>query len=296
MAPVPESGELDNPQRPSHVRRFSNAASHDRRLTRYQTQRPTDMMSPSANPAATEPYLNPTMPLSCCWLTVTRIVNRNIRQMVGGIWHWRTQMLKIILSFCFPLLSLAATQSHADELATRLNGTWQYVAAIESERITSFDDSSAMQLVILNNTWALFSTGTLMQGSVENVEYNQQASPVSFVRRKGKAPHAVGYAILKVSDDHLMYTTTPLDGSRFGSTSGAIGDYVPDRQSERTDLNDPLGQTGLGDSQVHQRPPKSFSPEGTSNTQYILKRINGSTSAMNQITNKPLREHKAGVE
>lgn len=195
-------------------------------------------------------------------------------------------MAKPILSVSISLLALAATQSRADEPATHLNGTWQYVAAIESDRITTYDESSAMQLVILDSTWALFKKGVLVHGTVENVEYNQQSSPVSFVRRKGKAPHAVGHAILKVDDDHLMYTTTPLDATRFGSTSGAVGDYVPDPQSGRTDANDPFGRTDLGVSRLYQHPPKSFSPEGTSNTQYILRRINDSTSAMSQITKR----------
>ena len=185
-------------------------------------------------------------------------------------------MAKISLSIFIPLLSLAATQSPADEPAARLNGTWQYVVAIESDRITTYDDSSAMQLVILDNTWALFSKGKLVQGTVENVKYNQNTSPVSFVRRKGKAPHAVGHAILKVTESHLMYTTTPLDATGFGSTSGAVGDYIPDPQSDSTEPNDPLARNS--------HPPKSFSPEGTSSTQYILRRINESTSVMSQIT------------
>ena len=122
-------------------------------------------------------------------------------------------MAKLILTVSISLLGLVATQIRAEEPATHLNGTWQYVAAIESERITTYDNSSAMQLVIRDNTWAVFKDGRLIKGTVENVEYDKQTSPVSFVRRKGKAPHAVGYAILKVDDDHLMYTTTPLDGS-----------------------------------------------------------------------------------
>jgi hypothetical protein len=194
-------------------------------------------------------------------------------------------MAKIFLSVTVSLITLAATQIRADEPATKLNGTWQYVAAIESDRITTYDKSSVMQLVILDNTWALFKNGRLIQGTVENVEYNKQTSPVSFVRRKGKAPHAVGHAILKVDDGHLMYTTTPLDATRFGSTSGYVGDYVPDPEIGSTDENDSFARSGL-DYSLYQHPPKSFSPEGTSNTQYILRRISNTTSAMSQITKR----------
>ena len=195
-------------------------------------------------------------------------------------------MRMMILSVCISLVAVTAGMSRADDPATQLNGTWQYVAAIESDRITTYDESSAMQLVILDDTWALFKGGVLVHGTVENVEYNRQTSPVSFVRRKGKAPHAVGHAILKVVGDHLMYTTTPLDATRFGSTSGAVGDYVSDPRDGKADLNDPFGGTDLGDGRLSEKPPKSFSPEGTSNTQYILRRINNSTSAMRQITKR----------
>lgn len=189
-------------------------------------------------------------------------------------------MAKLILTATISLLAFVATQIRAEEPATPLNGTWQYVAAIESDRITTYDDSSAMQLVIQDNTWALFRDGKLMKGTVENVVYDEQASPLSFVRRKGQAPHAVGYAILKIRNDHLMYTTTPLDASRFGTTSGAIGDYVPDPESASSP------QQMLDDTSPCEHPPKHFSPEGTRNTQYILKRVNNSTSALSQITTR----------
>lgn len=189
-------------------------------------------------------------------------------------------MAKLILTASISLLGLVATQIRAEDPATRLNGTWQYLAAIESDRITSYDNSSPMQLVIRGNTWALFKDGMLMKGTVENVEYDKQTSPISFVRRKGKAPHAVGYAILKVENNHLMYTATPLDASRFGSTSGAIGDYEPDPESARRPLQP------VGDKNLYERPPEHFSPEGTRNTQYILRRINDSTSALSQITTR----------
>ena len=184
-------------------------------------------------------------------------------------------MLKMILSVCLSLVALAGTPSCAGDPTTQLNGTWEYVAAIEADRITTYDESSAMQLVILDNTWALFKGGRLIQGTVENVDYNKQTSPVSFVRRTGKAPHAVGHAIVKIYDDHLMYTTTPMDATGFGSTSGAVGNYE----------SDPLGGTNGDVGRPSKHPPKSFSPEGTSNTQYILRQINDSTSLMSQITN-----------
>jgi len=190
----------------------------------------------------------------------------------------------MIVSVCLSLVALAGTPSFAGDPAAQLNGTWEYVAAIEADRITTYDETSAMQLVILNNTWALFSKGLLVRGTVENVEYNEQMSPVSFIRRKGKAPHAVGYAILKVDGKHLMYTTTPLDATEFGSTSGAIGDFESDPRDRKADLNNPSGGTDYGFGRLSKNLPKSFSPEGTSNTQYILRRISNSTSAMRQIT------------
>jgi len=202
-------------------------------------------------------------------------------------------MAKLILSISISLLALAAAQCRGDEPVNHLNGTWQYVAAIESDQISTYDESSTIQLVVLDNTWALFKNGVLVPGTVENVEYNQQTSPVVFVRRKGKAPHAVGYGILKVNGGHLIYTITPLDATRFGSTSGAVGDYVPDSQSGSTDASGPFAHTDLADSRLYQHPPKSFSPEGTSNTQYILKRINDSTSLISQITKG---EAAAGLE
>lgn len=195
-------------------------------------------------------------------------------------------MRMMILSVYISLVAVTATVSGADDSASQLNGTWQYVAAIEADRITTYDESSAMQLVILDDTWAFFKNAVLVHGTVENVEYDQQTTPKSLVRRKGKAPHAVGHALFRVDDEHLMYTTTPLDATRFGSTSGAIGDYVPDPQSGRIDANEPLGHTDLGVSRLYEHPPKSFSPEGTSNTQYILRRVNKSTSAMSQITKR----------
>ena len=189
-------------------------------------------------------------------------------------------MAKLCLTATLFLLGLVATQIRAEEQEMQLNGTWQYVAAIESDRIATYDDASAMQLVIRDNTWAVFKDGKLIKGTVENIVYDKQARPVSFVRRAGRAPHAVGYAILKVENDHLMYTTTPLDASRYGSTSGAIGDYVPDPDSGSSDL------ATLGNRSPYEHPPKLFSPEGTGNTQYILKRIDNSTSAMSQITTR----------
>lgn len=192
-------------------------------------------------------------------------------------------MRMMILSIYISWVAVTATVSGADESASQLNGTWQYVAAIEADRITTYDESSAMQLVILDDTWAIFKNGELVHGTVENVEYDQQTTPKSFVRRKGKAPHAVGHAIFRVDDEHLMYTTTPLDATRFGPTSGAIGDYVPDPQGGSNDTSDPFSHTDLGVSRLYQHPPKSFSPEGTSNIQYILRRVNNSTSAMSQI-------------
>ncbi|MCM2375038.1 hypothetical protein, partial [Aporhodopirellula aestuarii] len=197
-------------------------------------------------------------------------------------------MRTMILSVCISFVAITATVSHADDPATKLNGTWQYVVAIEADGITTYDQSSAMQLVILDNTWALFKSGMLVQGTVENVEYEQQANPKSFVRRKGKAPHAVGSGILKITREHLMYTITPLDATGFGSTSGAVGNYESDPDGGGANATDPLGDTNVGVGRPSQHPPKSFSPEGTSNTQYILRRINDSTSLMNQITSKAL--------
>jgi len=197
----------------------------------------------------------------------------------------RIQMRKMILSVCLSLVALAGTPSCAGDPATQLNGTWEYVAAIEADRITTYDEKSAIQLVIRDNTWALFKDGRLIQGTVENVEYNKQTSPVSFVRRKGKAPHTVGHAIVKLYDDHLMYTTTGMDATGFGSTSGAVGDYVPGPRRDSTVVKDSFAGSALGDS-PSQHPPKSFSPEGTSNDQYILRRINDSTSLMSQITKR----------
>ncbi|WP_145077069.1 hypothetical protein [Aureliella helgolandensis] len=194
-------------------------------------------------------------------------------------------MRKMILSVCLSLVALAGTPSCAGDPAIQLNGTWEYVAAIEADRITTYDESSAIQLVILDNTWALFKDGRLIQGTVENVEYNKQTSPVSFVRRKGKAPHIVGHSIVKLYDDHLMYTTTPMDATGLGSTSGAVGNYESDPDGGGANVTAPLGGTNGGVGRPYQHPPKSFSPEGTSNDQYILRRINDSTAMMSQITN-----------
>ena len=195
-------------------------------------------------------------------------------------------MRMMILSVCIFFVAITATVSRADDPATKLNGTWQYVAAIEADRITTYDQSSAMQLVILDNTWAIFQNGMLVHGTVENVEYEQQTTPKSFVRRKGKTPHAVGSAILKVIGEHLMYTITPLDATGFGSTSGAVGNFESDPDGGGAIVADPLGGTNVGVGRPSQHPPKSFSPEGTSNTQYILRRINDSTSLMSQITKR----------
>ena len=68
--------------------------------------------------------------------------------------------------------------------------------------------------------------------------------------------------------------------------SGVIGDYVPDPQSGSPDLQDPFDQKDLRDRSLYEHPPKQFSPEGTRNTQYILRRINDSTSATSQITTR----------
>lgn len=195
-------------------------------------------------------------------------------------------MRMIALGVRTSLVALAATVSRADDPATRLNGTWQYVAAIEANRITTYDESSAIQLVILDDTWAIFKNGALVHGTVENVECDQQTTPKSFVRRKGKAPHAVGSAILKVIGDHLMYTTTPLDATEFCSTSGAVGNYESDTVGGGANPTSLFGGTNVGVGRPSQHPPKSFSPEGTSNTQYILRRINDSTTLMNQITKR----------
>ena len=196
-------------------------------------------------------------------------------------------MRMMILSFCISsVVVTAAAVSRADDPATKLNGTWQYVAAIEADRITTYDESSAMQLVILDHTWALFKNGALVHGTVENVEYDQRTTPKAFVRRKGKTPHAVGSAILKIIGDHLMYTTTPLDATGFGSTSGAVGNYESDPDGGGVNVNGPFDGTDVGIGRASQRPPESFSPEGTSNTQYILRRINDSTSMMKQITKR----------
>ncbi len=192
-------------------------------------------------------------------------------------------MRKLIVSVCIIWLALTITPSRADDPAELLNGTWQYIAAIEADRITTYDDASAMQLVILDNTWAILHKGALLPGTFENVEYNQQTNPQSLVRRTGPPPHAVGGAIWKVDGKSLMYTATPLDATGFGSTSGAIGDYEPGPPSGAAKLGDKLGDTGFGTDHRAARPPKSFSPEGTSNTQYILRRISGSTSALRQV-------------
>lgn len=198
----------------------------------------------------------------------------------------RFQMAKLILCISVSLLVLVPTQVRADDPVIQINGTWQFVVAIEADRITTYDNSSAMQLVILDNSWALFKKGKLIQGTVENVRYNKHASPVSFVRQKGKAPHVVGEGILKVVGEHLMYTITPMDATRLGSKSGAVGDYDPDLQSRSPAPREPLDQEHLGGEKHSKPPPKRFSPEGTSNTQYILRRINDSTSVMNQITKR----------
>jgi hypothetical protein len=204
-------------------------------------------------------------------------------------------MQKMIPSVCLSLVALAGTPSCAGDPVTQLNGTWEYVAAIEADRITTYDGSTAMQLVILDNMWALFKDGGLIPGTVENVEYNEQASPVSFVRRKGKAPHAVGHAIVKLFDGHLMYTTTPLDATGFGPTSGAVGNYESAPDGDEANVTDPLSGANSGFGGPSQQPPKSFSPAGTSNTQYILRRINDSTSLMRQVTKELHGSPAAGV-
>ena len=192
-------------------------------------------------------------------------------------------MSRLVLSFSVSLIACAAIQIRGDEPASQLIGTWQYVTAIESDRITTYDNAAVIQLVIRDNTWALFKDGRLIQGTVESVEYNKQTSPISFVRRMGKAPHAIGHAILKLYDDHLMYTTTGMEATGFGSSSGAVGDYVPGPRHGSTVAKNPFDGSDHGDSR-YQQPPKSFSPEGTANTQYILRRIDDSTSALSQIT------------
>ncbi len=181
-----------------------------------------------------------------------------------------------------------AKSRDAGDLAAQLNGTWQYVAAISADRISTYDESLEMQLVILDNTWAIFSRGSLVRGTVQNIEYNEQTSPVSFVRRKGNMPRAVGYGIFRVIGEHLMYTSTPLDATGMGNKSGMIGDRASNPFDGSAELYVPYGRSnfqfgGAGGGPLD--PPESFSPEGTYNTQYILKRINNSTSALRQITN-----------
>ncbi|WP_145077061.1 hypothetical protein [Aureliella helgolandensis] len=83
-----------------------------------------------------------------------------------------------------------------------------------------------------------------------------------------------------------MYTTTPLDATGFGSTSGAVGYFESDPDSGGVNVNGPLGGTNVGFVRPSQHPPKSFSPEGTSNTQYILRRINDSISLMKQVAKR----------
>jgi hypothetical protein len=186
------------------------------------------------------------------------------------------------------LVESDAKSRDAGDLAAQLNGTWQYVAAISADRISTYDESLEMQLVILDNTWAIFSRGSLVRGTVQNIEYNEQTSPVSFVRRKGNMPRAVGYGIFRVIGEHLMYTSTPLDASGVGGTSGPVRDYASDPFDGSAELHNPYGRSNLqfgGAGGGPLDPPESFSPEGTYNTQYILKRINNSTSAMRQITN-----------
>lgn len=185
-----------------------------------------------------------------------------------------------------PLIAAVATLCNADEPAKRLNGTWEYVASIESDGITSYDKSLSMRPVILNDTWALFRKGVVIQGTVENVQYNSDSKPVSFVRRKGPTPHAVGHGILKVFDTHLMYTITPMDATGFGSSSGAVDDFSSTPRAIDSEGKELAHRMNLGGDRLYDTPPKSFCPEGTSNTQYILKRIDGSTTLMSQITKR----------
>jgi hypothetical protein len=171
------------------------------------------------------------------------------------------------------------------KIRKQLNGTWKYIAQIRADAIATRDEFD-VQLVIHDDRWGIFIDEKLSSRNLEKFRILTTSDPIAFVqpfeRPEGlKIPDdspSFSFGILKVVDDHLMMTSTPArsksDNPFF--SSGEFPDFFEEEK--------PIDYTNS--EFISHFLPKRFSPEGTENSQSILRRVSDSTELLDQIANK----------